>query len=46
MRLAILSDLHIVEAGLPIWNTETTTHFDTAIDLIKKTPNIDATSVS
>lgn len=26
MRLAILSDLHIVEAGLPIWNTETTTH--------------------
>lgn len=42
MRLAILSDLHIVEAGLPIWNTETTTHFDTAIDLIKKTPNIDA----
>lgn len=42
MRLAILSDLHIVESGLPIWDTETTVHFDMAINLIKKIPSLDA----
>lgn len=46
MRLVILSDLHIAESGLPIWETETKAHFDSAIDIIKHIPSIDAIIVS
>lgn len=42
MRIIILSDLHITAAGLPIWNTDTTAHFDTAINYIREMPSIDA----
>lgn len=46
MRIIILSDLHIADNGLPIWETDTTAHFNKAINLIKQIPSIDAIIVS
>ncbi len=46
MRLVILSDLHITEFGLPIWDTDTKAHFDIAIGIIKQIPSLDAIIVS
>ena len=46
MKIVILSDLHIAESGSPIWDTDTTAHFNTAIDLISGISSIDAIFVS
>ena len=34
MRIIHLSDIHIVENGRPIWETDTKLHFDKAINKI------------
>lgn len=46
MRIILLSDLHIAEYGMPIWDTDTTLHFDRALQLISKIPSVDAIFIS
>lgn len=42
MKIIILSDLHITENGVKIWDTDTLAHFLSAKSLIAKEPNVDA----
>ncbi len=42
MKIIHMSDLHITEGGIPIWDTDTKYHFDLAIEKIKHEDNIDA----
>lgn len=46
MRIIHLSDLHIADSGMPIWDTDTTFHFEKAIQLIGKIPSVDAIFMS
>ena len=46
MKLIHLSDIHLMENGQIIWETDTKSHFDKAIDIIKKLSDIDAIIIS
>lgn len=46
MRIICLSDLHITEFGVQIWDTSTLAHFNNAISLISTIPSVDAIIVS
>lgn len=46
MKLIHLSDIHLMENGQIIWDTDTKSHFDKAIDIIKKLSDIDAIIIS
>lgn len=46
MRIIHLSDIHIVENGRPIWETDTKLHFDKAINKIANIKDIDAIFLS
>lgn len=46
IRIVLISDIHISEAGQPIWNTDTLKHFDNALTSIQKIEGIDAIIVS
>lgn len=46
MKIVLLSDLHITEQGFPIWNTDTLTHFNVAVEKITHINDIDAILVS
>lgn len=38
MRIIHISDIHLENHGLPIWNTDTKLHFDKAIKKIQTIP--------
>ena len=46
MKLIHLSDIHLMENGQIIWDTDTKSHFDKAIEIIKKSSDIDAIIIS
>ena len=46
MRIIHISDIHLENHGLPIWNTDTKLHFDKAIKKIQTMDNIDAIIIS
>lgn len=46
MRIIHMSDIHLAQGGRIIWNTDTKSHFDKAIDIIKEMRDIDAIIVS
>ena len=46
MRLLHLSDIHLVDNGGIIWNTDTLAHFNKAMEIIKSIDNVDAIVVS
>lgn len=46
MKIVHMSDLHITEYGREIWETDTKTHFDKAIEYISKLNDIDAIIVT
>ena len=41
-----MSDLHIADNGIPIWDTDTRAHFDTAIKRIAMEQDVDAIFIS
>ena len=36
MKIVHISDIHLMENGQIIWDTDTKSHFDQAVDIIKK----------
>lgn len=46
MKIVHISDIHLMENGQIIWDTDTKSHFDKAIDIIKKLSDIDAIIIS
>lgn len=46
MRIIHLSDIHLVNNGATIWNTDTFAHFSKAIELIKSIDKVDAIVVT
>ena len=46
MKIIHISDLHIADNGLSIWDTDTCVHFDKAIQQISAESNVDAIFIS
>lgn len=42
MKIIHMSDLHIADKGIPIWDTDTLAHFEAAVERIKTEEGIDA----
>ena len=46
MRIIHLSDIHLENNGVPIWETDTMCHLNKAINIIKSLANVDVIVVS